>query len=111
MQRSGFRTMIGSPDTDECFSFVIVVFGIFDDDVPITVFVEEISIEKLEFGNITVAMDTFVDELVVRIGALRVFIEHLHVGMSGGGILMLAGSGIKKYEVIIKLLYIFSMIS
>src|SRR5581483_2787122 len=48
--------------------------------------VEDAGIDKLVFGHGAIAASVFDDELVVRKGKLGVFIQPLHVGVSGGGI-------------------------
>jgi hypothetical protein len=92
MEGCGFRTVVGSPDSDECFCLIFVVFGVFDDDIPIAVVVEDFCVEDFEFRDVAVAVGAFADELVVGIRCLRVFIEHFHVGMSWSGILIISSN-------------------
>src|ERR1700730_15788392 len=67
VERSGFRTMIGSPDTNESFVFVFFVFGVLDDNVPVTIFVKDIRVEDFEFADFAIAVETLLGETFVGI--------------------------------------------
>jgi hypothetical protein len=79
MERSGFRTMIGSPDANESFIFVFFVFGVLDDNVPVAILIKDICVEEFEFADITIAVESLLDKTFVRVFRLRVFVEVLHV--------------------------------
>jgi len=87
MKRSRFGTMVSSPDTNESFCFVFIVFGVFDDDIPITIFVETFCVEDFEFWDFTTASETLLCESPVGVFALRILVEIFHVRMSGSRIL------------------------
>jgi len=78
---------IRGPDANTDFRFVFVVFGVFDEDVPVAVVVEAVGVEKFEFADVSVAIDGFLDETFIRVFALWVFVQVFHVGMGGSGIL------------------------
>ena len=88
MKRSGFRTLIGCPNTNESFAVVFIVFGVFDDDVPVTIFVETICVEDFEFSDFPISIETFLYESFVGVFDLRVFVEVFHVGMGGSRVLL-----------------------
>ena len=75
--------MISSPNTNESFVFVFIVFGVFDYDIPVTIFVEAICVENFEFSDFTISIETFLCEFFVGIFGLRIFVEIFHVGMGG----------------------------
>jgi len=79
VERSGFGTMIGSPDTDESFVFVLVVLGVLDDNVPITIFVKDVRVEEFVFADLAIAVETLLRETFVGVLRLRIFVEILHV--------------------------------
>jgi len=111
VERSGFRTMIGSPDTNESFVFVILVFGVFDDNVPVTVLVKNIRVKELEFADFAITVETLLGETFVGVFRLRVFVEVFHVRVRGGRILTVSGRQDGQYKVKIHLLDIFAMVS
>jgi hypothetical protein len=110
VERSGFRTMIGSPDTNESFVFVFFVFGVLDDNVPVTIFIEDIRIEEFEFA---IGGETLLGETFVGIFRVRVFVEVFHVRVCGGRILKVSDGRERdgRYKVIVHLLDVFAMIS
>src|SRR5262249_9385184 len=57
--------------------------GIFDEHIEVAVGVEAAGIDELEFRICPIAAPILFDQLVVREGCLRVFVEVLHVGMCG----------------------------
>lgn len=67
VQGCRFRTVVRSPYTDESFSLVFVVFGVFDDNVPITVLVKDICVEQFEFADLSIAVEGLVQETFVWI--------------------------------------------
>jgi hypothetical protein len=113
VERSGFRTMIGSPDTNESFVFVFFVFGVLDDNVPVTIFVKTIRVEEFEFADLAIAVEALLGETFVGIFRVRVFVEIFHVRMRGGRILKVSGGRERdgQYKVIVHLLDVFAMIS
>jgi hypothetical protein len=113
VERSGFRTMIGSPDTNESFVFVFFVFGVLDDNVPVTIFVKDIRVEDFEFADFAIAVETLLGETFVGIFRLRVFVKIFHVRVRGGRILRVSGGQEwdGQYKVKVHLLDIFAMIS
>jgi hypothetical protein len=113
VEGSRFRTMIGSPDTNESFVFVFFVFGVFDDNVPVTIFIEDIRIEEFEFADFPIAVETLLGETFVGIFRLRVFVEVFHVRVCGGRILKVSDGQERdgRYKVIVHLLDVFAMIS
>ena len=78
---------IRSPDANADFRIVLVVFGVFDEDVPVAVVVEAIGVEEFKFADVTVTIDGFFNQTFVGVLALRVFVQVFHVGMGGSGIL------------------------
>src|ERR1700745_2236199 len=98
MQARRFGSAIVRGDTNED------VFGrglgILDDNIKITVFVEDAGIEQLEFGVLFRTAPTFLQQLSIGISALGIFIKEFHVGVRGRAVEM---------EVI--LLHIFAVIS
>ena len=75
-------------------------FGVLDKDIKITIIIEDTCIQELELRLVLTSLPAFLNQLVVRKGPLRIFIEHLQIRMGWGSI-----------EVIIKLLYILSMVA
>jgi len=51
----------------------------FDENVPVTVFIEGIRVKDLELDNLATAVLVFADEIFVWISLLRVFVQKLHV--------------------------------
>src|SRR5436190_3082502 len=49
MNGSGIRSFIRGKNTNESFVFVFSVFGVFNHDIPITIFVEAICVKDFEF--------------------------------------------------------------
>ena len=88
VERSRFRTMI---ERNESFVFIFFVFGVFDDDVPVTIFVKDIRVEEFEFADFAIAVETLLDETFVGIFRLRVFVEVFDVRVRGGIILEVSG--------------------
>jgi len=113
VERSGFRTIIGSPDTNESFVFVFFVFGVLDDNVPVTIFVKDICVEEFEFADFTITVETLLGETFVGIFRLRVFVEIFHVRVRGGRILEVSDGQERdgQYKVKVHLLDVFAMIS
>src|ERR1700741_1955455 len=74
--------------------------GILDDDIKITVFVEDVRIKQLKFGVLFGTAPIFLQQLSIGISSLRIFVKEFHVGMRGRAVEM---------EVI--LLHIFAVIS
>ena len=65
--------------------------GVFDRDVEVAVLGEDARIHDLVFGNVPpvafgLAAGVLVDQVVVREGGLRVFVQHPHVGMGRGAV-------------------------
>src|SRR5271170_817666 len=87
VEGSGFRTMIGGPDTNESFVFVFLVFGVFDDNVPVTVFVKDICVEEFEFADFATTVETLLGETFVGVFCLRVFVQVFHVRVRRGRVL------------------------
>ena len=110
VEGSRFRTMIGSPDTNESFVFVFFVFGVLDDNVPVTIFIEDIRIEEFEFA---IGVETLLGETFVGIFRVRVFVEVFYVRVCGGRILKVSDGRERdgRYKVIVHLLDVFAMIS
>jgi hypothetical protein len=54
----------------------------FHKNVPVTVFIEYVSVKYLELGNLTTAMLILPNEIFVRIRLLRIFVQKLHVRVS-----------------------------
>jgi len=54
----------------------------FNKNVPVTVFIEYVSVKYLELDNLTTTMLILANEIFVRIGLLRVFVQKLHVRVS-----------------------------
>jgi len=71
--------MIGSPYANESFSLVFVVFGVFDENIPVTIFVETVCVEEFKFSSFAVAADCLLGETSVRVFTLRVFVKIFHV--------------------------------
>jgi len=71
--------MIGSPYANESFSLVFVVFGVFDEDIPVTIFVETVCVEELKLSSFAVAADCLLCETFVGVFTLRVFVKIFHV--------------------------------
>src|SRR5207247_2004388 len=74
--------------------------GILDDDIKITVFVEDTGIQQLKFGVLFRAASVFFQQLSIGIGALRIFVEELHVGV-----------GRRAVEVEVIFLHVFAVIA
>src|SRR5713101_8424058 len=55
--------------------------GILDDDIKITVFVEDTGIEQLKLRFFFRTTPIFFQQLSIGIGALRIFVKELHVGV------------------------------
>src|SRR6266567_5814605 len=74
--------------------------GILDDDIKITVFVEDTRIQQLKLRFFFRTAPIFFQQLSIGVSALRIFIKEFHVGVRGRAVEM---------EVI--LLHIFAVIS
>src|SRR5438094_735716 len=55
--------------------------GILDDDIKITVFVEDTGIEQFKLRFFFRTTPIFFQQLSIGIGALRIFVKELHVGV------------------------------
>src|SRR5277367_3881875 len=75
-------------------------FRIFNKNVEVAVVVEDAGVEQLVFLFVARALAVGLDEVVVRIGAMRVLVEVLHVGVRGSAV-----------EVEVVLLYVLAMIT
>jgi hypothetical protein len=71
----------------------------FDKNVPVTVFVEDVGVKYLELDDLATAMLVLTNDILIRIGLLRVFVQKLHVGVSR-----------RRIQVIVQFLDIFSVI-
>jgi len=111
VERSWFGTMVGSPDTNESFVFVFLVFGVFDDNVPVAVLVKNIRVKEFKFADVAIAVETLLGETFVGVFGLRVFVKVFHVRVRGGGVLIVSGRGDGQYKVKIHLLDIFAMVT
>ena len=72
----------------------------FDKNVPVTVFIEDVGIKYLKLGDLATAMLILANDILVRIGLLRVLVQKLHVGVSR-----------RRIKVVVQFLDIFSMIA
>jgi hypothetical protein len=54
----------------------------FDKNVPVTVFIEDVGVQYLELNDLATPMLILANDILIRIGLLRVFVQKLHVGMS-----------------------------
>jgi hypothetical protein len=72
----------------------------FDKNIPVTVFIEDVGVKYLELGDFATAMLVLTNDILVRIGLLRVLVQKLHVGVSR-----------RRIKVVVEFLDIFSMIA
>src|SRR5271170_7799735 len=98
MQERGLRTAIAYADFDQ--QIVGRRLRVFNKDVEVAVVVEHAGVQQLVFLFVARALPVGLDEVVVRIGAMRVLVEVLHVGVRGGAV-----------EVEVVLLYVLAMIT
>src|SRR5206468_7542607 len=97
MDRGRLRTTVAHFDAyTEVFRARL---GILDKDIEIPLGIEDAGIEQFILPLIIAQLSTLLDELLVGIGRLGIFVEILHVGMRWRGV-----------EVEVVLLYIFTMI-
>jgi hypothetical protein len=82
MQTSGVRTTIICGDANVDVVWTIFVLCVLDENVPVTVFIEDIGVKDLELDNLAAAMLVLADEIFVWISLLRVFVQELHVRVS-----------------------------
>lgn len=71
--------MIGSPDSNESFEFVVIVLGVLDKDVPVSILVKNVRIEEFKLAGFSTEALIFLDESGVREFGLRIFVEEFHV--------------------------------
>lgn len=55
-----------------------------DKDIPIPILIKYIRIQNLKLIHLPTAMRRLLDQLIVRVLVLRVFVEELHVGVGRG---------------------------
>src|SRR5215510_12608484 len=97
MDWSRFRTTIAH--FDAYADIFRAGLGILDKDVKIALRIEDARIEQFILPLIMAPLSTLLDELLIGIGLLRIFIEILHIGMRWRGV-----------EIEIVLLHILAMI-
>jgi len=79
MERCRLWTEIGGPDSNEGFEFVVIVLGVLDEDVPVSILVKDACIEEFILAGFSTKVLIFLDELVVGEFGLRIFVEEFHV--------------------------------
>src|SRR5437870_11766161 len=57
--------------------------GILDDNIKVTVFVEDAGIEQLKFGVLFRTAPIFLEQLSIGLSARRIFVKNFHVGVRG----------------------------
>jgi hypothetical protein len=76
------------------------VLRILDADIEVTIAIEHTGIEHFVFGKRRAAPPVLVDELLIRIGVVRILVQHLHVRMRR-----------RAVEIKVQLLHILAMIA
>lgn len=116
MQRSRIRAAVVGGDTDIYTIRVLFIFRILtydgyqyayihhcdthlQENIPIAVLVEDISVKDLELGYITITVLVLLYEFFVWKGLLRILVQELHVRMRWG-----------RIEIIVQLLDVFAMV-
>src|SRR5271163_1580354 len=98
MQERGLGASIADADFNQ--QIVGRRLRVFNKNIEIAIVVENAGVQQLVFLFIARALAIGLDEVVVRIGALRVLVEILHVGVCGSAV-----------EVEVVLLYVLAMIT
>ena len=78
------RPMINDCDLDQ--HVFRVEFGVLDEHIEIAVLREDARIQQFELRLFAAPLRVHLDELLIGIGGVRVFVEGFHVGMAGCGV-------------------------
>jgi len=84
VQGGCFRSPIADADFNQ--DVLGIGFGVFDEDIEITVFVENSGIEQFIFQFVPAAIAVGGDQVLIGVSRLRILIEVLHVGVRGRAI-------------------------
>jgi hypothetical protein len=100
MKSGRIRATIVSGDADGNGIRVVIVLGIFHENIPVTVLFEGVSVQYLVLVNVSTTIGALSNELLVRIWPLWILVKILHVRMRRRGI-----------KIVIQLLDILSVIA
>src|SRR6266496_4975930 len=84
MNRGGLRPSIANSDLDQ--EILRSVLGVLHEYVKVAITLEDAGVEQLILHVAPVAALIGVDQVAVGKGSLRIFVQVLHVGVSGGAI-------------------------
>ena len=84
MKRGRVRAAIADADLDQDVGRPLL--GVFDEDIEVTVAVEDAGVDQLVLHVLAATGTIGVDQVAVGIGLLRIFVEELHVRMGGRAI-------------------------
>jgi hypothetical protein len=79
MDRRRLRTAIDHGHLEQ--EILGIGLRVFDVDVEVTAVVEDPGVVQLELGLVTAAAQAFLEQRLVRKAALRILVEHPHIGM------------------------------
>ncbi len=84
MERGDVWAAIGEGEADE--DVIRGGFGVFDEDIEITILIEDAGLHQFKFPRLPTPSPIFFDEPIVWKRGLWIFIEATHVGMGGGAV-------------------------
>jgi hypothetical protein len=79
VERCRLWATIPGSDTEKKFLFVFSIFSGFDNDIPVTIVLENSRIKKGVLWDISATLRTLLDQSLVWKLSLRVLVEILHV--------------------------------
>jgi hypothetical protein len=62
------------------------LFGVFDEEIKIAVVIKNAGVEQFVLKVIGGTLAICLDQIIVGIGRLRIFVQLLHIGMGGGAV-------------------------
>lgn len=81
VEGSWIRSSVPSSYTEEEFIWVIRLFRCFDEDIPVSILIENSSVEKLILFVLSCSPSTFLDQIVIRKLLLRILVKKFHIGV------------------------------